>query len=273
MAIKNNRIDALFSTCKQENRAALILYITSGFPTAEVTKKLLPILTKAGCDLIELGIPFSDPIADGPVIQKASTVALNAGITFPKTLGILSEYRKSFDNPVILFGALNPYLARGAENSVTMAKQAGADGFLAADLPIEEADELRLLLENKDLHLITLVAPTTPDSRFDQITENASGFLYCISMKGTTGGSQGLGDFVGEYIKRLKDRTDIPLALGFGISTPQDVRQAVATGVDAVVIGSALIRLIETTINEGGDVETVVFNYVNSLAKALKRAV
>ncbi len=270
MAVRN-RVDSLFQRCAQEKRSALVLYLTSGFPDAATTRRLLPVLAKSGCDLIELGVPFSDPIADGPIIQRSSTVALGAGMTLPITLDILKEFRAGHDTPVILFGALNPYLARGLEHSADLAADAGADGILAADLPHEEAAEFSAILRERGLHLITLVAPTTPDDRFATIAADSTGFLYCIAMKGTTGQLSGVTAASAGYLARLRRNTNLPLALGFGISKPEHVRAAVEAGADGVVVGSSLITLVEETIARKGDLDGVVSDYVRGLASELKR--
>jgi tryptophan synthase alpha chain len=274
--LRNNRVDTLFSQCRAENRAALILFLTSGFPTMETTRKILPVLEESGCDMLELGVPFSDPIADGPVIQKASTIALEAGTTFPATLETLRAFREHSEMPVILFGALNPYLARGLDHSARMSREAGADGILAADLPFEEAEEFRDILAAQNLHLITLVAPTSPPDRISMISEKSSGFIYCIAYKGVTGKgdvdkSQHLREEAGAYLDKIKAHSDLPLALGFGIRTPRDVRAAVDAGADAVVVGTALIQLVEKATEEGQDVAAVVAEYVRSLAAELGR--
>lgn len=272
--ISNNRIEKLFSRCREEDRAALILFLTAGFPDLETTRQLLPVLEENGCDLVELGVPFSDPIADGPVIQKASTIALEAGTTFPATLDILREFRKSSGMPAILFGALNPYLIRGLEKSAALSREAGADGILAADLPFEEAGEFRDLLAKENLHLITLIAPTTPPARIRMISESSTGFLYCISYKGVTGKGGipgGLEEVARGYIGQIRKESDLPLALGFGIRTPENVRQAVNGGADGVVVGTALIQCIEQAKEEGKDVKKVVGDYVKGLASELRR--
>ncbi|CAN5402121.1 tryptophan synthase subunit alpha [soil metagenome] len=266
-----NRIDDVFARCREQRRAALILYLTSGFPTEDATRRILPVLAEAGCDLIELGVPFSDPIADGPVIQKASTIALNAGITLPTTLKLAKEFRTSHDTPLILFGALNPFLHRGLKEAAAMARDAGADGILAADLPLDEAEEFRADLYAEGLHLITLVAPTTPDSRLEQFAAQCTGFLYCISYKGTTGTKSISSATMREYLDRLRRRIDIPLAVGFGIKTPADVQAAVQAGADGVVVGTSLITLIEEAFAANKDVENTVREYVKSLAAALKK--
>lgn len=266
-----NRIDAMFDRCRAEKRAALILFITSGYPHAATTRELLPVLADSGCDLIELGVPFSDPIADGPIIQRSSTIALEAGMTLPGCLEILQEFRKTHETPVVLFGALNPFLVRGYEASADAAREAGADGVLAADLPAEEAAELRPILLQRGLHLVNLVAPTTPTERFRIIAENSSGFVYCISMKGTTGQSAGTATDAKPYLDRLRSVTALPLALGFGVSKPEHVRAAVAAGADGVVVGSALISLIDECQREGRNAAEAVGAYVRSLAGELKR--
>ena len=275
-AILSNRIDQLFARTREEDRAALVLYITAGFPTMQTTIDLLPILAEAGCDLLELGVPFSDPIADGPVIQRASTIALNAGASFPKILDALKDFRAISEIPVVLFGALNPFLIRGLEQTANRAVECGADGFLAADVPLEESDEFRALLAAKGLHLITLVAPTTPGARIREISDRSSGFLYCISYKGVTGkgSAPAPGVFRREaeaYLQKVRAHSDLPLALGFGIRAPQDVRDAVDAGAEGVVVGTALINVIEEATNSGADVKQVVGDYVRSLAAELKR--
>lgn len=266
-----NRLDEVFVRCREENRAALVLFLTAGFPNLEMTRKLLPVIAEAGCDILELGVPFSDPIADGPVIQHSSAVALAAGTTFPKTLDALKELRTVSSMPVVMFGALNPYLARGFDNSARMIAEAGGQGVLAADLPSDEADEFRETLNNHGLHLITLAAPTTPDKRLGKITQNSSGFIYCIAMKGTTGAQQGVQSTAKAYLDRLRTHTNLPLALGFGISTPEHVAAATAAGADGIVVGSALIRVIQDAQDQGKDVPAAVGSYVRSLVAALKK--
>lgn len=268
----SNRLDKRFAKCREEGRAALVLFITCGFPNLPFTRELLPVLAESGCDLIELGVPFSDPIADGPVIQHSSNVSLQAGTTTIKVLEEVRAFRKAYDNPVILFGALNPYLARGLEETARMTAEAGADGILAADLPYDEADEFRAALAKENLHLITLVAPTTPEKRLARFAEHSTGFLYCIAVKGVTGGGSGLGIDTAAYLSRVKATARIPVALGFGISEPQHVRAAVDDGADGVVVGSALIRLIERAAAEGGDWKKTVSEYVKSLAAELKKS-
>ncbi len=265
-----NRIDRLFADCRQQGRAALILYLTAGYPDAETTRRVLPVLAEAGCDLLELGVPFSDPIADGPTIQRASTEALSNGMTLRGAFDLLREFRSSHDQAAIPFGAMNPFLAMGVDQCIREAKEAGADGFLVADLPIEEAEEFRTALRREGMHLVSLVAPTTPSARIRTIGERSSGFLYCISMKGTTGSLGGLSAEAAEYLARVRAGTDLPLALGFGISTPEHARAAVAAGADGVIVGSALIKCIDGARQAGQPVEQAVRDYVVSLREAVE---
>ena len=265
-----NRIDRLFERCRAENRAALILYLTSGFPDEQTTRRLLPVLEEAGCDLIELGVPFSDPIADGPTIQQASTVALGGGMTLEKTLAIVRDFRRESELPLILFGAYNPFLRRGLAESARDAASAGADGFLAADLPVEEALPFREACREHGLHLVSLIAPTSPERRISAIAAQSSGFLYCIAVKGITGARTSVATDVSGYLTRIHELTPIPLALGFGISKPEHVA-AVAPHCEAVVVGSALINLIGDCTRRGGNLEKEVGDYIRSLVPALKR--
>ncbi|MDX1973448.1 MAG: tryptophan synthase subunit alpha [Candidatus Sumerlaeia bacterium] len=269
MTLPKNRIDSLFERTKKENRSALILYLTAGFPHPDHTLELLHILEQGGCDLVELGIPFSDPIADGPTIQRASTQALNNGMTFQLALEQLAEFRKSSALPVVLFGSINPFLRRGLLKTAEDAQSAGADGFLAADLPTEESAEFRGICHQHGLHLIPLVAPTTTNKRVEQISTSASGFVYCMSLKGITGARASLGDEVVPYMERVRQHTNVPIALGFGISTPEQIRHLAPT-CDAIVVGSKLITTIEEEIAKGAGWENRVLEFVSQLAEACR---
>lgn len=267
-----NRIDRLFLRCREEERAALILYLTAGYPDRETSREILPVLAEAGCDLLELGVPFSDPIADGPTIQRASTIALRNGMTLTGAIELMREMRAGYPELAIIpFGAMNPFLAMGPEACIEAFRDAGADGVLVADLPMEEADEFRDALREAGMHLITLVAPTTPDARMKSIAGKSSGFLYCISMKGTTGSLGGLSSEAASYLQRVRAQTELPLGLGFGISTPEHVRAAVAAGADGVIVGTGLIRRIDEAIENGEPVTGAVREYVASLRDALSR--
>lgn len=266
-----NNLDEVLSTARGANRAALLLYITSGFPDEATTRRLLPVLADNGVDAIELGVPFSDPIADGPTIQRASTIALGAGMTFRKTLSILSDFRKSHQTPVILFGALNPFMAMGFEETATASSAACAEALLAADMPAEEAGELRDALNAKGLHLINLMAPTTPDGRLSEIAAVSSGFVYAIALKGTTGARSAVGTDIPSYLARVRALCPVPVALGFGIGNAQHVAAAVQAGADAVVVGSALIDLIEATASDTERQVREVGAFVRSLVAALPK--
>lgn len=270
-----NRIDQMFDRCKEENRAALILYVTGGFPKPAITGRILEILAENGCDLIEFGVPFSDPIADGPVIQKASTKALNHGMTFLKGIEILKVFGQKHDTPTILFGSINPFIRRGLKESAQLAVDAKCDGFLAADLPTEESDEFRAICTEKNLHLIPLLAPTTTNERIKLIGEKVSGFLYCMSVKGITGARTQIDSSVDGYLERVRSHTDLPIALGFGVSSPEQVRD-IANKADGVVIGSKLISVIDEAVgdpeNPNSDWESKIAEFVRSLADAAKRS-
>lgn len=265
-----NRIDSLFARCRAENRAALILYITGGFPDLETTRRLLPVLEASGADLIEFGIPFSDPIADGLVIQDASTKALAAGMTLDKGLDVLADFRRVSQLPIVLFGAWNPFLRRGIPWLMQAAKRVDIDGFLVPDMPVEEAGPLTTACRAAGLHNVQFIAPTTPDDRMRTIAAAGTGFLYCFSLKGITGARAELDANLAPYMARVRAATSLPLAIGFGIATPEHVRQVRALG-DGVVVGSALIRTIEQATKDGANVEQRVGDYVKSLAAELKR--
>jgi len=270
--MNENRIDSLFDRLRREGRPGLILYLTAGFPNPDVTARLLPALEQAGADLIELGVPFSDPIADGPTIQKASLRALEAGTTLRGVLSTLADARKAgLKAPVVLFGAYNPFYHYGLEAVARDAAKAGADGFLAADLPVEEAAEFKAAAEAAGLHVVFLAAPTTPDERLRDIARQAKGFLYCIALKGVTGARTALDNSVGPYLARVRAATGgrVPVALGFGISKPDQVR-ALRDQCDAVVVGSALITTIGQAVEAGSDPVEAASRFTESLATALR---
>jgi tryptophan synthase alpha chain len=265
-----DRIAELFARSRAENRAALIMYLTAGYPDLETTRRLLPVLEANGCDLVEFGIPFSDPIADGPIIQQASTLALTAGMSLRKGFEVIAEFRKTSAMPLVLFGALNPFLAFGLEKCVEEAARLGIDGFLIPDLPLEEAAEFRGLCRPRGLHLVQFIAPTTPPDRMKAIATTSSGFLYCFALKGITGLRDSIDVNLGPYMADVRRATDLPLAIGFGISRPEHVASVVEYG-DAAVVGTGLIRVIMECTARGGDLESEVGAYVRGLAAALPR--
>ena len=239
-----NKIDNLFETKKKQGKTVFILYVTAGFPDMKTTEEIIPELEKSGADLIELGVPFSDPIADGPTIQKASAVALESGATLHKILQLVRRLRKKTEIPIVLFSAYNPFIAFNQENLLREASSAGVDGILVPDLPPEEADELISLCDKKNLSHIFLVAPTTTPERTKTIVDKSSGFIYYISTRGVTGARKDLDKGILSHIRDLKKMTEKPVAVGFGISSPEHVRK-LKKHTDGIIVGSALIRQIE----------------------------
>ena len=239
-----SRLAALFATNREQNANALITFITAGDPTISATLPQMRALVKGGTDIIELGVPFSDPEADGPTIQRSSERALANGTTLSQVLDVVSMFRKENRvTPVVLMGYLNPILAIGYDRFVERATQAGVDGVIVVNLPVEEAGELQTALQASDIDLIPLVAPTTKISRVREITERASGFLYYISVKGITGADHLLVEEVREHVEAIRSATHLPIAVGFGVKTPAIASQ-VAKIADGVVVGSALVETI-----------------------------
>lgn len=243
------RIRALFDRTRAENRAALVAYITAGDPAPERTPDLVRALERGGADLIELGVPFSDPIADGPVIQRGSERALRAGTTVARVLEIAREVRSLSQVPMILFSYLNPLLHYGFDRLAADAAEAGVDGVLLTDLSVEEAQRHLPPLHAAGLDAIFLAAPTSTPERLKLVSQYSSGFVYLVSRTGVTGERALLSDSVEPLVARMRELTDLPLAVGFGISTADQVA-AVARVADAVAVGSAFVRVLET---HGGD--------------------
>ncbi len=238
-------ITATFDQVRSQNRAALMPYYTIGFPTFEKSVEVIKALCQSGADLIELGIPFSDPLADGPTIQHSTQKALEGGTNVASCLEMVEELRKqSVKQPLLLMGYYNPILAYGLSDFVDEAAAAGADGFIIPDLPMEEAGEMERACRNRQCALIYLVAPTTPTDRIVQIAAHATGFLYLVSITGVTGARDALPENLQVFVQRVRAVTEIPLAVGFGISTPQQAR-SVGQIADGVIVGSALIRTVE----------------------------
>ena len=229
---------------RDAGRRALIPYVTAGFPRREDTLPLLESLADAGADVLELGVPFSDPLADGPTIQRASQRALDGGATPAWVMETLAAFRGRRDTPVVLFSYLNPILAHGAERFVEDAAAAGAEGLLLTDLPVGSDPALESLLEDSPLALVRLVAPTTPPARALEIARRSQGFLYYVSRTGVTGARAELREALTAEVERLRQATSVPIAVGFGISTPAQAA-TVARVADGVVVGSALIDAIE----------------------------
>jgi len=238
------RISEMFRRIKERDERALIPYLTAGDPSPDRSVELMLALEKGGANLIELGVPFSDPIADGPVIQKASDRALKAGTTLARVLEILREFRTRSELPVILFSYLNPILRYGFERFAAAAAQAGADGALLTDLNVEEAEPYRAEMQRHNLDTVFLVTQTTPAERLREISRHSSGFVYLVSRAGVTGESSSLSTNVLPLIERARRATTLPLAVGFGLSRPEHLA-AIAPHAEAAIVGSAFMRLIE----------------------------
>ena len=262
-----NRIDLLFKRLKGEGKKALIPFITAGDPDLATTKGLVFTLDECGAHIIELGVPFSDPLADGPVIQAASLRALRQGVSLGRVLRLVEEIRQETEIPLVLMTYYNPVFRLGLENTARQAALAGADGFIIPDLPPEEAGEWRELAGVSNLDVIFLVAPNTPLSRARFVASKTSGFLYAVSVTGITGKRKGISEGLRNYLRMLRGVTRKPLAVGFGISTPSQVKE-IAPLSDGVIVGSALVDLVAHYGNKRGGFAHIR-SFVKSIAEAL----
>ena len=270
------RIDRRFAALKAEGRAALVTFVTAGDPDLETSKAILAGLPGAGADVIELGMPFSDPMADGPAIQASSLRALKAGHKMRDTLAMVREFRKTDnDTPIVLMGYYNPIYVYPNTAFLDEAAEAGVDGLIVVDTPPEVDGELCLPAIERGINFIRLVTPTTDDKRLKTVLKNTSGFLYYVSITGITGAASANPDDVQAEVARLKRATTLPVAVGFGVRTPEQAR-AMAKGADGVVVGSALVRTIEDTLTQDGGAtgNTVgsVLSLVGRLSAALREA-
>lgn len=239
-----NRIDARFSQLKTTGKKAFVAYVCAGDPTLEATIDIVLALEKAGVDVVELGVPFSDPLADGIVNQMAADRALKAGATMPKVLDMIRQLRTRSQIPLVLFTYLNPVYAYGFERFHHDAAHAGADGVLVLDLPPDEAAENPELKATNELRHIQLIAPTTPPNRIASIAKSAEGFVYYVSRLGVTGAQVEIATGISEQVAAIKAVTDVPVCVGFGVSNPEQAA-TVASMADGVVVGSAIVKLIE----------------------------
>jgi len=257
------RLQQAFARLRADHAPGLVTYITAGDPDLERTGGILRALDRGGADVLEVGVPFSDPLADGPVIQRATERALAAGTTLSGVLDLLRSMRAEIAAPVVIFSYANPILRLGPEQFADRARDAGVDGVLVLDLPIEEADEFRTMLASRGIDTILLLSPTTTDERMRRAAALGSGFLYAISRLGVTGARDVLAAGAQEMVERIRNVSDLPVALGFGISKPDHVRE-VGQWADAAVVGSALVDVIA---REGAsrDLNTRVEEYVRWL--------
>lgn len=264
-----NRIDEKFRELKNGKQKAFIAYITAGDPDLGTTGKLIIELEKRGVDLIELGIPFSDPLADGPTIQAASQRALRKGVTVKAIMRLVRSLRKSVKVPFVFMTYYNPVLQYGLKKFVKDAKASGVDGIIVPDLPLEESGALSKIAREEDFSLILLTAPTSTNERLKKISVRSRGFIYFVSLTGVTGARSKLPADLKNNVRRLKRFTKTPVCVGFGVSTPGQAK-AVASVADGVIVGSAIIRVIEKNIGRKDIVKKVGY-LSRSLAKGIKR--
>ena len=239
-----NRIQSKFKELQKARKKALITFITAGDPNLAVTEKLVYSLESAGADLIELGVPFSDPMADGPIIQKSSERALRSKTSLKSILRLVSKIRKKSEIPILLMGYYNPILQQGPSKFCKEAKAVGVDGLIVVDLPPEESFELHRLAKKFGIHLIYLLTPTADKNRIQKIKKLASGFVYYVSMTGITGGKLTNLSFIRTHIQKIKRSISLPVCIGFGIRTPEQA-QKISKFADGVVVGSSLVSLTE----------------------------
>lgn len=260
------RIQQKFNDLKKRGDKALVAYLTAGDPDLETTMALITALDEAGVDVLEIGVPFSDPTADGPTIQAASQRSLQKGTTLSAIFHMLETVRKFTEIPIVLFGYYNPIFIYGTERFAKQAKKSGVDGILVVDLPPEESQELRQYTDRADIDFISLIAPTTSSERIGKISQKATGFLYYVSITGVTGTQKPVVSDIKKEMNRIRKQTTMPVVVGFGISTPEQAAE-IALHAEGVVIGSAFVRLIE----ENGNTNNLV-NIISSYAKDIKTA-
>jgi len=261
------RIEQTFNRLREKGEKALVVYLTAGDPDVSTTEVLVKALAAAGVDVLEIGVPFSDPTADGPVIQAASRRALKSGATLAAILEMIARVRQVSDIPIVLFGYYNPILIYGNEAFAAKAKAAGVDGILVVDLPPEESAELRKYTDRAGIDFISLIAPTTSDQRVLHIAEKATGFLYNISITGVTGTARPRVEDIRRDVARIRKVSALPVVVGFGISTP-DQAAKIAPCADGIVIGSAVVKLIAENTGRD-DLASRVASFAGAIRKAL----
>ena len=261
------RIEQKFQELSEKGRAALVTYITAGDPSLELTPDIVFRLEKSGADIIELGVPFSDPMADGLAIQLASERALNSGTTLHGVLDAVRKIRKHSEIPLLLFGYYNPFFAYGLKKLATDASEAGVDGILSIDLPPEEAEEFKIHTDDKGLNLVFLLAPNSTVERINLVAEYASGFVYLVSVTGVTGERPNLDYSLEPIIDEIRKHIRLPVGVGFGVSTPSQASK-IAKLADAVIAGSALVRIIEKDGENRVRLLSKIGEFVSGLSKA-----
>lgn len=264
------RISEKFGALRVSKEKALVVYLTAGDPSLEATKELILALEKAGADILEIGVPFSDPTADGPVIQEAAQRSLKKGTTLAGVLRMIAEARKTTQIPIVLFGYFNPIFSYGAAKFAEDARKASVDGVLVVDLPPEEAPQLRQFTDAAGIDFISLIAPTTDMRRAKKIAAGATGFLYYISITGVTGTAAPKIADIEKDLKKIRKISSLPVAVGFGISHPEQARE-IGKLADGVVVGSALVRLIAENSNNAGLLK-IIGDYAAGIKRVLKSA-
>lgn len=273
MTTASTRIQTRFATCASEGRAALVTFVTAGDPDFDTASAILAALPQAGADIVELGVPFTDPMADGIPVQLAGQRALKAGQTLKKTLAMVETFRKAgHDTPIVLMGYYNPIYVYGVERFLADARTAGVDGLIVVDLPPEEDAELCLPAMAAGLNFIRLATPTTDDKRLPKVLQNTSGFVYYVAVTGVTGSTIASYDAVGDAVARIKRHTDLPVAVGFGVKTAADAT-AIAAGADGVVVGSALVERLRLSLDADGKATEKTVSAVTSLVAELAAGV
>jgi len=270
--MKRTRIESRFAELAVQKRAALVTFITAGDPDLATCRELLLALPEAGADVIEMGMPFSDPMADGPAIQASSLRALKAGHKMAHTLQLVRDFRKADDKtPIVLMGYYNPIYVYPAEKFVTAAAAAGVDGLIVVDVPPEADDELCLPAMKAGLNFIRLATPTTDDKRLPAVLANTSGFVYYVSVAGITGAQAPVVSAVHTQVARIKRKTKLPVAVGFGVRTPEQAK-AIAAGADGVVVGSALVSALAGSLGKDGKATAKTVKSVTKLVQTLSQA-
>ena len=276
MSADEGRIEKRFAALKVEGRSALVTFVTAGDPDQKTAREIVLGLPAAGADMIELGMPFSDPMADGPSVQASSLRALKAGATLANTLELVAAFRaEDQDTPIILMGYYNPIYIYGVDAFLTDAKAAGIDGLIIVDLPPEEDSELCKPAIDAGIRWIRLATPTTDDKRLPKVLNNASGFIYYVSILGVTGSASASEDATRKAVMRLKSHTDLPVAVGFGIKTPE-MAATIAKSADAAVVGSAIVDRVLEGIDADGklgpDTARNVLSFVSELSAGVRGA-
>ena len=275
-AADSGRIARRFAALEAEGRGGLVTFVTAGDPDRATSEAILRGLPGAGADVIEIGMPFTDPMADGPAIQASSQRAIAAGITLPQIVEMVRAFRRQDEEtPLVLMGYYNPIYSYGVDRFLADAKAAGVDGLIVVDLPPEEDEELCLPALQAGVNFIRLATPTTDEARLPQVLTNTSGFVYYVSIAGITGTRSAATDRVAQAVARLKRHTDLPVAVGFGIKTPEQARE-IAAAADAAVVGSALVDTVKAHLDERGrakpDLVEALLGFVRTLADGVRGA-